>query len=390
MAEFKILTVNCRGLRTVEKRRDTFNYLKSKQCQIYCLQDIHCTPDIENVFRTEWGGNCLISSGTNNARGVGIFFSKDLDYNIHAFSSDPEGNFVVVDISIENKKITLISLYGPNKDDPAFFKRIMTIVENYKNTDLIFCGDFNLVQDTNLDYYNYKHINNKKARETLLDIKTGYNLIDPYRELFPLNKKFTWRKRSPLQQSRLDFFLVSESILNSVNNCSIESSYRSDHSMVILKCKFNDFIKSKGLWKFNNSLLKDIDFLNMINKKIHDIKVQYASPVYKTENIENIPDDIIQFTINDQLFLETLLMEIRGKTISYSSYKKKERDKREREIINKINILEENPTLENINSIDILKEELSEIRRVKMEGIFIRSRAKMLKMVKNLQNISVT
>ena len=130
----------------------------------------------------------------------------------------------------------------------------MTIVENFNNTDLIFCGDFNLVQDPTLDYYNYKHINNKKAREMMLDIKSGYNLIDPYRDLFPLNKKFTWRKRSPLQQSRLDFFLVSESLLPSVNNCSIETSYRSDHSMVILKCKFNDFIKSKGLWKFNNSL----------------------------------------------------------------------------------------------------------------------------------------
>ena len=106
--------------------------------------------------------------------------------------------------------------------------------------------------------------------------------------------------------------------------------------MVILKCKFNDFIKSKGLWKFNNSLLKDIDFLNLINKKIEDIKIQYALPVYKTENIGNISNDIIQFTINDQLFLETLLMEIRGKTISYSSYKKKERDKREREIINRL------------------------------------------------------
>ena len=31
----------------------------------------------------------------------------------------------------------------------------------------------------------------------------------------------------------------------------------------------------------------------------------------------------IQFTINDQLFLDTLLMEIRGKTISYASYKAK-------------------------------------------------------------------
>ena len=37
-------------------------------------------------------------------------------------------------------------------------------------------------------------------------------------------------------------------------------------------------------------------------------------------------------------------MEIRGKTISYAKYKKKQKDKREKEIINKINILEENLT----------------------------------------------
>ena len=78
----------------------------------------------------------------------------------------------------------------------------------------------------------------------------------------------TWRKRSPLQKSRLDLFLVSESHLPSANNWYFETSYRSDYPIVILKCKFNDFIKSKGLWKFNNSLLKYIDFLNLINKKI--------------------------------------------------------------------------------------------------------------------------
>ena len=31
---------------------------------------------------------------------------------------------------------------------------------------------------------------------------------------------------------------------------------------------------------------------------------------------KDIPDKEIQFIVNDQLFLETLLMEIRGKTIS--------------------------------------------------------------------------
>lgn len=45
--------------------------------------------------------------------------------------------------------------------------------------------------------------------------------------------------------------------------------------------------------------------------------------VYNNASIDKIPNDEIQFTVNDQLFLETLLMEIRGKCKSYSSYAKK-------------------------------------------------------------------
>ena len=67
-------------------------------------------------------------------------------------------------------------------------------------------------------------------------------------------------------------------------------------------------------------------------KKIDEIKMQYALPVYDIENIQNIPDDQIQFTTNDQLFLETLLMELRGKSISCSSYKKNEREKKKKQI----------------------------------------------------------
>ena len=43
-------------------------------------------------------------------------------------------------------------------------------------------------------------------------------------------------------------------------------------------------------------------------------------------NINDIPDNEIEFNINDHLFLETLLMTtcIRGNTNNYSSIKKKE------------------------------------------------------------------
>lgn len=49
--------------------------------------------------------------------------------------------------------------------------------------------------------------------------------------------------------------------------------------------------------------------------------MQFQS-VYKKESILDITDSEIQLTINDQHFLETLLMEIRSKTISYASYLK--------------------------------------------------------------------
>ena len=44
------------------------------------------------------------------------------------------------------------------------------------------------------------------------------------------------------------------------------------------------------------------------------------------ENLK-IDDLVIHFTINDQLFLEKLLTEIRGKTIAYASYQKKRKNR---------------------------------------------------------------
>lgn len=47
-------------------------------------------------------------------------------------------------------------------------------------------------------------------------------------------------------------------------------------------------------------------------------------PVYNLLNVDCIPIDKIQLKINDQLFLDTLLMKSQGKTISSASFKKKE------------------------------------------------------------------
>ena len=159
---------------------------------------------------------------------------------------------------------------------------------------------------------------------------------------------------------------------------SIEGSYRSDHSMIILDISFVQFQKGKPLWKHNNSLLNDKDYIEIINNKIDEVKKQYALPVYNMDQIDNIPDDQIQFVINDQLFLETLLMELRGKSISFSSYKKKTLEKKEKELISSIEYLEGNLSSANLDEIEILKEELQNIRKNKMQGFLVRARAKII------------
>ena len=60
------------------------------------------------------------------------------------------------------KKLTLINLYGPNNDNPQFFQDIFNFID--------------------LDYYNYKYINDTKAREKVLDIMNKNYLLDPFRE----------------------------------------------------------------------------------------------------------------------------------------------------------------------------------------------------------------
>ena len=201
------------------------------------------------------------------------------------------------------------------------------------------------------------------------------DIIDPFRESNPQLKRYTWRRRNPLKQARLDFFLTSESMSQYIKVSKIGASYRSDHSLVTLELNFTNISHGKSYWKHNNSLLTELEYLKTMNKQILDVKKQYALPVYNIDEIDNIPNTEIQFNINDQLFLDVLLMELRGQSISYASFKNKQRNNLEKDLINKITYLENNLNETNYGELDILKTELQDIRQEKLKGKLIRSRA---------------
>ena len=92
-----------------------------------------------------------------------------------------------------------------------------------------------------------------------------------------------------------------------VEKVSIDSSYRSDHSGVILLLKLHTIQKRKGIWKFNNSLLRDKEYLQIIKDVIYKTISQYAILIYNLENLKLIHKSEIQFVINEKRFLEIFI-----------------------------------------------------------------------------------
>ena len=87
---------------------------------------------------------------------------------------------------------------------------------------------------------------------------------------------------------------------------------------------------------FNNSLLCDEEYLKCVKDKTEVVKRRYCLLVYNYDTIQQVDNSALQININDQFLSEILLMEFRGETISYSSYKAKQRRTREQFIIEKI------------------------------------------------------
>ena len=375
MADLKVLTYNVQGIGGISKRTDIFEFLQNLDFDIYCLQETHFTDEEEVLIRTQWNIDCYFSNYKSNAQGVAILFNKNVEYKIHSQILSDNGNFILLDMTVHNQRFTLVNLYGPNIGNPIFYIEIFKKVEEIGNTEFIICGDFNLILDPEIDCTNYKNVNNPRSREKVLEFIESNNLTDPFRENHPELKRYSWREKKPSKTDQTRFFLTSETITQFVQQSKIESSYRSDHSFVSLLLNLTGLQHGKSYWKHNNSLLLDQEYLKIMNKKITEIKQQYMLPVYDVNQAETIPDEDIQFTINDQLFLEVLLMELRGQSISYASYKNKQKHNREKELINNIGEIEGCINANNMEQLETMKTELFELRQEKLKGHIIRSKS---------------
>ena len=372
--EISLLSANCRGLNNKKKRYDVLTYIKEMKINIACLQDTHLVESMENVLKNYWDGKVFLNCRRSNARGVAILLSNNFEYKVIKTEKDTEGNLLVMDLAIEDTKFRIINVYGPNMDDVDFYHNVKYKIHENEQDHLLLFGDLNLTLNPNLDSHNYSNLNNPRARSSMINIIEEYGLIDLYRYLNPNKTRYTWRRRNPLKQARLDYILMSDTTVDFVDVMDIKPSYKSDHSSLYLRLNLTKFNNGKGIWKFNTRYLSDPEYLLKINDAIRDEYIKYAVPVYNVTYITVDAFPEIALTINSEKFLEAMLLRLRGETIKYASKAKRKECNKENLLISEIEVLESNPVDIQSPVLEMKKTELEEIRSERLKGQWVRSR----------------
>ena len=357
-----ICSLNVKGLCSNEKRADVLHWLAKKKFDIFVLQETHCSKMLVSNWKLHWEGECFLTEYSTASRGVAILFRKNIDYEIRNIDIDKEGRYILLDIVFDNRSMILCNIYAPNEDSPEFFKVIENKISPHIAKSIILGGDWNFAMAPDIDTFNQKKVHNPKAREIVMQMKNNLNLEDVFRVTNHNERKYTWIAKNPLKMSRLDYFLISDDLLNTSPVSNILYGYRSDHSLVHLVLSFSTNKKGQGYWKFNASLLHDPDYV----KKVKDT-------ITATENDlkGNNHDDI-----SDRLFWETLKLNIRGITIGYCAQKKKRQKSLEYELTKQIELLEGETDPRKIAERDNKITELENIRKDVMQGVLLRAKSK--------------
>jgi len=149
-------------------------------------------------------------------------------------------------------------------------------------------------------------------------------------------------------KSRLDFFLVAKNLTRSVKKTEIYPSIAPDHAAIYISLSWEGKTpRGPGLWKFNNTLLKDEQYVAMIRDTYTQAQSYYSHLTDK------------------RLFWEMMKIEIRTASISYAKSRAKSTYHREQEIKRQLDHFSLVTLIKCYKNMTTLKRNLHQFTRIK-------------------------
>ena len=132
---------------------------------------------------------------------------------------------------------------------------------------------FNFFFHTSLESHGGKTNLKKKFIPKFIELNQKCDLFDIWTIRNPKTKRFTFSQKHvySLTQRHLDYFYISNSMQVSVKKTDIVASLLTDHSPITFSClKNEESNRGRGLWKFNNCLIENEEYVLQMKKFILD------------------------------------------------------------------------------------------------------------------------
>lgn len=237
-------TWNVNGLGHPIKRKKVFSILNSKQFDVVFLQETHLSAEESEKLCRGWVSHVYYNAGSSQSCGVLTLINRRLQCKYIRQFKDTRGRILIVVAEIQGHMIILTNVYAPNGDEPQFFADLEAKMLQAGDYNAITGGDFNLVMDPVLDRSSTVPTRLPKALVAVRSMAESLGYIDVWRMLNPKGRDYTFFSATHSTFSRIDFFLISKNLLQSVTSCSIGSILASDHASVSLEVlPFSDRIR---------------------------------------------------------------------------------------------------------------------------------------------------
>ena len=268
---------------------------------------------------------------------------------------------------IQGTPFLIINIYNDNTEADQIktledLKVSMHDIDIEQECKIVSGGDYNLIFDINLDSSGGKPRLKLSSVSKVCSINEDFDLIDIWKIRNPHKKRFTYRQRTPLIQRRLDYFFISNQLQESVVSIGIIPAICTDHSALYLKINDSAVTDHRGpsYWKFNNSLLRDSEYVLARREEIIKLKTNREAEL-----------------ADPRVWWEYMKYSIRKFCQNYSKKAAKERSRQMKELESKLNtlsaLLADNPCNETLNNFESAKAELNNHYSYVTEGIIMRS-----------------
>ena len=242
--------------------------LSRSNYDVFLLQETHIScKQSASHFDRAWKGKCFWSFGTGKSAGVATLISPNFTGKVLRFIHDSDGRIMSVLVDLNNVKLNIVNVYAPNtvSDRKVSFEHLHDFF--LSQGDLVIGGDFHCT-DNVLDKF-HSNVVASTDKNSLKSLMIDFSLVDTWRRRNPRAISFTWHNSDHTLASRIDRFLVSKSLFLRVCSNKILPCSFSDHDFIEFGLSLDNFPGYRNcVWKFNNSLLSNSDYVTLIVKLI--------------------------------------------------------------------------------------------------------------------------